>query len=69
MFDNQVCVCPGDLFECEADLTDDSIWRDVSENPEVQLENRQKILKIADFIIPGHGPGFKVIKEECANIT
>jgi glyoxylase-like metal-dependent hydrolase (beta-lactamase superfamily II) len=53
----------GDLFEREEDLTDPSLWRDLggSENPELQQANREKILAIADYIVPGHGPMFKNI--------
>eukprot|EP00794_Sanderia_malayensis_P007430 gene7430-8252_t len=51
-----VVIC-GDLFECEYD--EDS-WKEVSEWPEEQIKQRQKVLAIADYIIPGHGPMFKV---------
>ncbi|KAL7849277.1 hypothetical protein SRHO_G00209000 [Serrasalmus rhombeus] len=47
----------GDLFECCAD--EDS-WRELSENPEVQEVGRQKALREADVIIPGHGRLFRV---------
>ena len=50
----------GDLFECEEDLTDDNIWKEVSENSEIQFTQRQKVLKLADYIVPGHGKIFKV---------
>ncbi|KAF5303543.1 hypothetical protein FQR65_LT08144 [Abscondita terminalis] len=51
----------GDLFENEGDLKDDNIWKKAgSDCEELQLQNRAKILKIADWIIPGHGPMFKV---------
>ncbi|CAG2242172.1 unnamed protein product [Mytilus edulis] len=50
----------GDLFECFEDLREPSIWQDNSENPEDQEANRIGILQIADYIIPGHGPMFKV---------
>lgn len=51
----------GDLFEREEDLTDPSLWRNLggSEQPELQQANREKILAIADHIIPGHGPMFR----------
>ncbi|XP_019868795.1 metallo-beta-lactamase domain-containing protein 1 [Aethina tumida] len=52
----------GDLFECEADLEDDQIWKENSMHPELHEKNRKKILDLADFIIPGHGPMFKVPK-------
>ena len=53
----------GDLFECEEDLTDSSIWRDVSEQSELQEKSRRRILQIADYIVPGHGKIFRVSPE------
>ncbi|KAK1797040.1 hypothetical protein P4O66_008439 [Electrophorus voltai] len=50
----------GDLFEC---CTDEHSWKELSENPEVQEVSRQAALSIADVIIPGHGPLFKVFRE------
>lgn len=53
----------GDLFEKEEDLVNENIWIEAgSENVEMQRRNRDKILKIADYIIPGHGPMFKVVR-------
>ena len=48
----------GDLFECEADLKDELIWRKFSSSPEIQETNRLKILETADYIVPGHGSMF-----------
>lgn len=57
-------VVAGDLFEREQDLKDDNIWINAgSENPSAQRINRQKVLQTADFIVPGHGDLFKVVKE------
>lgn len=55
----------GDLFEKEEDLQDESIWlvHAYSEAPKLQEINRNKILQLADYIIPGHGPMFKVTNE------
>ncbi|XP_045592201.2 metallo-beta-lactamase domain-containing protein 1 [Procambarus clarkii] len=55
-------VIAGDLFEREEDIADPSLWKYIagSENPESQEKNRNKVLVIADYIIPGHGPMFKV---------
>ncbi|XP_021372107.1 metallo-beta-lactamase domain-containing protein 1-like isoform X1 [Mizuhopecten yessoensis] len=50
----------GDLFECQEDLENPSLWQDNSEKPDIQEQNRINILKIADFIVPGHGKMFKV---------
>ena len=53
-----VVVC-GDLFERE---DDENLWREFSESPDKHSESRQKVLEIADWIIPGHGKMFKVNK-------
>lgn len=55
----------GDLFEREEDIYDSELWEKTagSENPSQQYNNRQKILALADFIIPGHGPGFQVTEK------
>ena len=56
----------GDIFEKEEDLTDDSIWMEAgSQDRKKQIESREKILNIADYVIPGHGPMFKVVKNKC----
>ncbi|XP_030043336.1 metallo-beta-lactamase domain-containing protein 1 [Microcaecilia unicolor] len=49
----------GDLFERERD---EEAWRELSSNPDLQEENRQKVLTMADVVIPGHGPPFRVIR-------
>ncbi|XP_076348525.1 metallo-beta-lactamase domain-containing protein 1-like isoform X2 [Tachypleus tridentatus] len=58
-------VIAGDLFEREEDIKDPSLWREIagSENPKLQLQSRERVLDIADYIIPGHGPMFKVTPE------
>ena len=53
-----VVVC-GDLFEHE---DDENLWREFSECPDKHRESRQKVLEIADWIIPGHGKMFEVKK-------
>lgn len=55
-------VIAGDLFESEADLSDETIWQRNSTDILMQEQSRRRILEMADFIIPGHGPGFKVPK-------
>lgn len=51
----------GDLFEKFEDLQDESIWRSAgSDSEQLQIESREKIVKMVDFIVPGHGPLFKV---------
>ncbi|KAK5644201.1 hypothetical protein RI129_008046 [Pyrocoelia pectoralis] len=60
---NGLTAIVGDLFENEKDLEDERIWKDAgSDSEELQLKNREKILAIADWIIPGHGAKFKVNK-------
>ena len=58
--DKGTIVITGDLFECVEDLADPIIWQENSEKPEEQESNRIGVLQIADYIIPGHGPMFKV---------
>lgn len=57
-----MCFSIGDLFEREEDLIDESLWMvsAYSEAPKIQEMNRNKILLLADYIIPGHGPMFRV---------
>jgi glyoxylase-like metal-dependent hydrolase (beta-lactamase superfamily II) len=51
----------GDLFEKEEDLLDPEVWRSAgSDDPDLQAANRAKVVRAADFIVPGHGPMFKV---------
>jgi glyoxylase-like metal-dependent hydrolase (beta-lactamase superfamily II) len=50
-----VVVC-GDLFEKE---DDENEWQNLSECVKQQEENRAKILKLSDYVIPGHGAMFK----------
>ncbi|KAI8728272.1 metallo-beta-lactamase domain-containing protein 1 isoform X2 [Biomphalaria glabrata] len=52
----------GDLFYCEGDLFSPSLWLKNSERQHLQVQSRYTILEMADFIIPGHGPTFKVPK-------
>ncbi|CAG0920270.1 unnamed protein product [Notodromas monacha] len=59
----------GDLFEKEEDVEDPSLWIGAgSENPAKQKENRWKIASMADWIIPGHGPIFKVTEKHRDNL-
>lgn len=56
-------VVAGDLFEREEDLHNDEIWISAgSEDVESQKRNRAMVLDIADYIVPGHGKMFKVLK-------
>ncbi|XP_036367191.1 metallo-beta-lactamase domain-containing protein 1 isoform X1 [Octopus sinensis] len=59
-----VVAITGDLFECQEDLEKPHLWQQSSQKPESQEQYRADILKIADHIIPGHGPMFQV-PESC----
>ena len=62
--DSSTVVIAGDLFENEEDLKDPQIWLGAgSENKEQQEIHRLRILGIANYIVPGHGPMFKVTDE------
>lgn len=52
-----VYAITGDLFEHGDDADQ---WLAFSTNPEQQGTQRRKILGLADFVIPGHGPAFPV---------
>ena len=68
--DQGVIVIAGDLFEKFEDLKDDTIWKEAgSEDPELQAKNREKVLKMADFVIPGHGAMFPVSKSMLSNVS
>lgn len=54
----------GDLFEREADIDDDTIWKEAGSEDECsQIRNRSAIADVVDYILPGHGPGFKVTED------
>lgn len=53
-------VVSGDIFENHHDRKDERLWRDVSIRPDLQEKSRSLILSLADYIVPGHGPMFKV---------
>ncbi|CAH8629118.1 unnamed protein product [Schistosoma margrebowiei] len=52
----------GDLFECEQDTIDPSLWHSSSNNVSIQQKNREFIIDNFDYIVPGHGPAFKATK-------
>lgn len=54
----------GDLYEKEEDLADPKMWQNLGtpELQEVQAKMRWKVLNNVDYIIPGHGPMFRVTK-------
>ncbi|XP_046482475.1 metallo-beta-lactamase domain-containing protein 1 isoform X1 [Neodiprion pinetum] len=51
----------GDLFEKEEDVADPSLWKEVGTFAlrKIQTSSRLRIMKYADYIIPGHGPMFR----------
>lgn len=52
----------GDLFEKEEDILTPIIWQSLG-TPELlktQSVTRSRIINLADFIIPGHGPMFRI---------
>ncbi|XP_074023952.1 metallo-beta-lactamase domain-containing protein 1 [Numenius arquata] len=53
-------VVAGDLFEREGD---EGEWEALSEDPREQERSRRRVVAMADVIVPGHGPPFRVIKE------
>ncbi|XP_047508438.1 metallo-beta-lactamase domain-containing protein 1 [Pieris napi] len=61
---DEIVAIVGDLFEKHEDIMNQNIWMSVgSEDPIQQAKNRAKIADAADWIIPGHGPMFKVTNE------
>ncbi|NXE58159.1 MBLC1 protein, partial [Casuarius casuarius] len=53
-------VVAGDLFEREGD---EGTWQGLSEDPARQEASRRRVLAMADVIVPGHGPPFRVFRE------
>ncbi|PAV65201.1 hypothetical protein WR25_14525 [Diploscapter pachys] len=58
--DKGTIVVAGDLIEDKNDRETNS-WRFVSKYPERQELSRKRIFEIGDYIIPGHGEGFKKV--------
>lgn len=58
--EGRYCVA-GDLFEKEEDIGNPQIWKDAgSEDETKQVKSRCQVVLMSDFIVPGHGPMFKV---------
>lgn len=54
----------GDLFEKEEDIFDESLWMEAgTEDEKLQRKNRLKVAEMVDFIIPGHGPKFRLTED------
>lgn len=55
----------GDLFLKEEDIEEESCWVSYqSECPILQRHNREMVLKMANYIIPGYGLMFEVTEEK-----
>ncbi|OQR67444.1 metallo-beta-lactamase domain-containing protein 1-like, partial [Tropilaelaps mercedesae] len=63
--DKGTIAVAGDLFENERDIFQPYIWEHLagSVDPLKQAQSRQKVLEIANYIVPGHGPMFEVTKD------
>lgn len=57
MPDKGTVVLSGDVFLYQ---NDDNDFAEFAEDLEKQRESRTKIICLADFILPGHGPMFQV---------
>ncbi|NXH39602.1 MBLC1 protein, partial [Dicaeum eximium] len=53
-------VVAGDVFEHGEDEEE---WEALSEEPETQRRSRGLMVAMADVIVPGHGPPFRVVRE------
>ncbi|KHJ81751.1 hypothetical protein OESDEN_18561 [Oesophagostomum dentatum] len=49
-------IVAGDVFENENDAEQ---WKQVSAYPDMQARSRERILQLADCIVPGHGLLFR----------
>uniref|UniRef100_S4RCR8 Metallo-beta-lactamase domain-containing protein 1 n=1 Tax=Petromyzon marinus TaxID=7757 RepID=S4RCR8_PETMA len=56
-------VVAGDVFEWS---NDDDDWKEHSHDPVTQQVSRSKVASLADVIIPGHGPPFRVMNSPAA---
>lgn len=54
-----VYAITGDIFEKEEDLQNPALWQPWSKQPLQQEKQRTRLLAMADFIVPGHGPYFR----------
>lgn len=64
--DKGLVAITGDLFEYDKDwMTVDTSesWEPWSQDKAMQKKSREKIWKLADFIVPGHGDMFAVDKQ------
>ncbi|XP_026474179.1 metallo-beta-lactamase domain-containing protein 1 [Ctenocephalides felis] len=67
--DDDVIAITGDLFEKEEDIENPSLWLSSgSDDPKLQKYHRRQIIDMSTYIIPGHGPKFKVTDKQRAII-
>lgn len=61
---NIYLLIKGDIFECEEDMNNPSLWLENCDmpSPELQKESRNLIKNIANYIVPGHGGMFELQK-------
>ncbi|KAL3990882.1 Metallo-beta-lactamase family protein [Acanthocheilonema viteae] len=53
-------IVSGDIFIRKEDMKDSMIWKQLAANETQQEESRRRLLCLADCIIPGHGPLFRI---------
>ncbi|OZC09039.1 hypothetical protein X798_03970 [Onchocerca flexuosa] len=53
-------IVSGDVFIRKEDMKYSTIWKQLTVNETQQQESRKRLLCLADCIIPGHGPLFRV---------
>ncbi|KAH7707391.1 hypothetical protein AAVH_25380 [Aphelenchoides avenae] len=51
-------IIAGDLFENADDHKSDDLWKPMSALPFAQEVSRVRVQRLADVIVPGHGPAF-----------
>ncbi|CAG9536818.1 unnamed protein product [Cercopithifilaria johnstoni] len=53
-------IVSGDIFIRKEDMKYSTIWKQLAANETQQEESRKRLLCLADCIIPGHGPLFRI---------
>uniref|UniRef100_A0A0R3RJP1 Metallo-beta-lactamase domain-containing protein 1 n=1 Tax=Elaeophora elaphi TaxID=1147741 RepID=A0A0R3RJP1_9BILA len=53
-------VISGDIFIRKEDMKDSTMWKQLAANETQQEESRRRLLCLADCIVPGHGPLFRI---------
>lgn len=60
--DRGIVAITGDLFEYENDYKKVNEWLSFSKKPKEHIKTRARVWELADYIVPGHGPIFRVDK-------